>query len=309
MRKFAAGVVFLGSARVSRVGCSVSLQQAFAVVATPRKVRDGEDAVATGACATRRRQQPVRIHKGGSRAPSRDGKQMRLGRTFQHRAAERSIHLMSMNWIRAHYDRVAVLAAALFLFCSALLIIRNVAQFGETFRVATAPARSPRCRHPKQSRWTKPPRNFVSRRSGRLAAGRDFSFRKNISSAPNGLPATLQTTEVHPPVPNEWLEQFGLPIADADVLTQDPDGDGFSNVGRMDKGTPNPTDKNSRPAFIAKLKMKSFSAEPFRMIFASSDGDTFGINTIDLKEPTQFLKIGRHDPGSRFKIVKFAEKS
>ena len=30
-----------------------------------------------------------------------------------------------MTWIRAHYDRVAVLAAALFLLCSALLIMRK----------------------------------------------------------------------------------------------------------------------------------------------------------------------------------------
>ena len=46
----------------------------------------------------------------------------------------------------------------------------------------------------------------------------------------NGLPATLQNTQVHPPVPNEWFEQFGLPIVDADVLDQDPDGDGFTNL-------------------------------------------------------------------------------
>ena len=44
-----------------------------------------------------------------------------------------------MTWIRTHYDRVAVLAAALFLFASALLIIRKVAQFGENFAVLQAP--------------------------------------------------------------------------------------------------------------------------------------------------------------------------
>ena len=38
--------------------------------------------------------------------------------------------------------------------------------------------------------------------------------------------------------------------------------------------------------------MKSFIAEPFRLVFASWVGDTFAINTNDLKEPTQFLKIG-----------------
>ena len=80
----------------------------------------------------------------------------------------------------------------------------------------------PRCRTRR--------RRCASRRNG-LSAGAPGLFvpEKHFIGA-NGLPATLQTTEVHPPVPNEWLEQFGLPIADADVLTQDPDGDGFTNL-------------------------------------------------------------------------------
>ena len=123
----------------------------------------------------------------------------------------------------------------------------------------------------------------------------------------NGLPATFQTTEVHPPVPNEWLEQFALPIADADVLSQDPDADGFTNLEEWQNQT-DPTDQNSHPAFIAKLKMKSFAQEPFRLVFASWVGDTFALNTSDLKEPTQFLKIGDAIRGTKFKIVKFIEK-
>jgi len=70
-------------------------------------------------------------------------------------------------------------------------------------------------------------KNYINHRNGHLAADRSCSFRKNISSAQTDFRPTLQTTEVHPPVPNEWLERFGLPIADADVLEQDLDGDGF----------------------------------------------------------------------------------
>jgi hypothetical protein len=43
-------------------------------------------------------------------------------------------------------------------------------------------------------------------------------------------------------------------------------------------------------------------------MFSSWVGDTFAINTIDLKEPTQFLKIGDTIAGTRFKIVKFTEE-
>ena len=123
----------------------------------------------------------------------------------------------------------------------------------------------------------------------------------------SGLPATLQSTEVHPPVPNEWLEEFGLPITDGDVLSQDPDADGFSNLEEWQNHS-KPTDKNSHPAFIVKLKMKSFVQEPFRLVFASWVDDTFAINTNDLKEPTQFLKLGDPIRGTKFRLLRFTEK-
>jgi hypothetical protein len=213
-----------------------------------------------------------------------------------------------MTWIRANYDRVAVLAAALFLFASALLIIRNVAQFGENFSaLQTAPSPKPALPPPQavemeqaMEKLRQPAQWTFSARSGLFVPEKHFI-------GANGLPATLQTTEVHPPVPNEWLDQFNLPIADADVLSQDPDADGFTNLEEWQNHT-NPTDKISHPAFIAKLKLKSFVQEPFRLVFASWVGDTFALNTSDLKEPTQFLKIGDSIRGTKFQILKFSEK-
>jgi hypothetical protein len=54
--------------------------------------------------------------------------------------------------------------------------------------------------------------------------------------------------------------------------------------------------------------MKSFVQEPFRLVFASRVGDTFAINTNDLKEPTQFLRLGDPSRGTKFTLVKFSEK-
>ena len=122
------------------------------------------------------------------------------------------------NWIRAHYDRFALLVAALFLFLCAFFIWRNTMRFSENFAAlqlsplpkkavplpnATALQDAGQALH-QPAQWT------FGGRSGLFVPEKHFI-------GPNGLPATLQNTEIHPPVPNEWLEQFGLPIAEADV--------------------------------------------------------------------------------------------
>ncbi len=213
-----------------------------------------------------------------------------------------------MNWIRAHYDQFLVLVAALFLLLCAIFIWRQTSQFAENFSaVRSAP--------PPKKAGPLPNATELQEAAQQLHQPAQWTFggrsglfvpEKHFIGA-NGLPATLQNTEVHPPVPNEWLEQFALPIADADVLTQDPDGDGFTNLDEWQFHT-NPTDKNSRPDYLTKLKMKSFARQPFRMVFSSWVGDTYGINTIDLREPTQFLKIGDTIRGTRFKLINFKEK-
>ena len=60
-------------------------------------------------------------------------------------------------------------------------------------------------------------------------------------------------------MPNEWLEQFNLPIADADVLSRIRTGTD-SPTWMSGRGTTNPTDKDSHPAYLTKLKMKVVSA-------------------------------------------------
>jgi hypothetical protein len=213
-----------------------------------------------------------------------------------------------MDWVRSNYDRLAVFAGAVFLLLCAFFIWRGAAEFENNFATiqstgpqqpAAPPAKAVELDAAAQ-KLRQPPQWTFSGRSGLFVPEKHFI-------AANGLPATLQTTEVHPPVPNEWLEQFGLPIAESDVLAQDADDDGFPNLEEW-QGRTNPTDKASHPPFIAKLKMKSFTREPFRVVFASWTGDTFGLNSSDLKEPTQFLRLGETIRGTKFRLVDFAEK-
>jgi hypothetical protein len=212
-----------------------------------------------------------------------------------------------MDWIKAHYDRVTLIAAAIFLFISAIWIWWSAIQFGHRLvaqqpppqKAASPPAvaveldrAAQELQHPAQ--WKS------STRSGLFVPERHFI-------GENGLPATLQNTQVHPPVPNDWFEQYALAIEDADVLDQDPDGDGFSNLDEW-QGSTDPTNKDSHPDYLTKLHLVSATEEPFGYMFSSSVGGTFAINAIDQSEPTQFLKIGDVILGTEFKIVKFTEK-
>jgi hypothetical protein len=213
-----------------------------------------------------------------------------------------------MDWIRANYDRAAVLAAALFLLLCAVFIFLGTGSFDENFAgMQNAPApnnRIPAGRAPEiaeaMRRLQAPPQWTFSGRSGLFVPEKHF-----IDA--HGQPATLQDTLLHPPVPNEWLEEFGLAITEGDVLTQDPDGDGFDNLEEWE-GHSNPTEKTSHPPYVAMLKLKSFAQERFPLIFSSNVGETYAINNIDPKVPTQFLKVGNTVAGTKFKITGYTEK-
>ena len=211
------------------------------------------------------------------------------------------------DWIKANYDLVAVIAAAVFLLISAVCIWWGVIQFGN--RLVTQQPLRPKTASPPPvaveldhaaEQLEQPAQWKASTRSGLFVPEKHFI-------GANGFPATLQNTQVHAPVPNDWIEKFGLPIQDADVLEQDPDTDGFTNLDEWQGGT-DPTNKDSHPDYLTKLHLVSAKEEPFPLILSSWVGGTFALNTIDQSEPTQFLKVGAVIGGTDFKIVKFTEK-
>ena len=209
--------------------------------------------------------------------------------------------------IKANYDRAALMGAALFLFICAISIWWSAIQFGNRL-ITPQPSRGKPASQPPVSveldraaeQLQNPAQWKASKRSGLFVPEKHFV-------GADGLPATLQNTQVHAPVPNEWFEKYGLPIEDADALDQDPDKDGFTNLDEW-QGRTDPTNKESHPDYTTKLHLVSATEEPFRYMFSSRIKDKFGINTIDQSEPTQFLKVGEVIRGSDFKIVKFTEK-
>ena len=122
-------------------------------------------------------------------------------------------------------------------------------------------------------------------------------------------------TPIHPPVPNRWFDDAGLDLLDPKVLTQDPDKDGFTNLEEFSAKT-DPQDPKSHPEYITKLRLQRVIKKPFRFIFKSWFGNPeqpesldFQIETVDLKQPTQFVKMNAEVRGTSFKVTKFEMKS
>ena len=213
----------------------------------------------------------------------------------------------AIDWLKANYDRAVLIAAAVFLLISAVAIWWSAIQFGS--RLVTPPPAPPKTASQPPvaveldraaEQLQKPVPWKSSTRSGLFVPEKHFI-------GADGMPSTLQNTQVHPPVPNEWFEKYALPIEDADALEQDPDKDGFTNLDEW-KANTDPTHAESHPDYTTKLHLVSATEEPFRYIFASRTRDKFGINSIDESEPTQFLKVGQIIRGTDFKIMKFTEK-
>jgi len=211
-------------------------------------------------------------------------------------------------WLRANYDRAAALAAAGFLVLCAVGIFLSASGFSEKFGVLqNMPTQNNQIPAGQASAITegmkqlRAPSQWTS--SGRAGL---FVPEKHFIGA-DGQPAALQTTLLHPPVPNEWLEEFALPITEADVLTQDADSDGFTNLDEW-QGQTNPTEKESHPPYTLKLKLRSFAQEAFPLILSSSIGDTYAINSVDRRRPTQFLQIGELVAGTKYQLTGYTEK-
>ncbi len=141
----------------------------------------------------------------------------------------------------------------------------------------------------------------------------------------------------HPPVPNDWLERYGLNVLAASVLGEDPDEDGFTTLEEFvgldarshldNNGEPvmgadgkplpddstDPTKAVSHPAYHTKLELAKVVYIPFRLRLMSYDlpapggkpkkpsDTTVQINTIDRGNKTLFLPVGEDIPGTKFK--------
>ena len=241
-----------------------------------------------------------------------------------------------MDWIKKHYDQFALALLALVLLGLSVMLILRALSFGAGFSAATATAAvrdkvpplvlvpieeakktleaSPQWDEPNSRQ---PRKDGPERKYGALFVADRYVIGKEGTPKKTDQESFYTDTLTNQPIPNSWFIERNLPLLDPTVPFQDPDKDGFNNEDEWREKT-DPNNKESHPAYHTKLFIKQFIRVPFRLLFNAYDGDPkkdkidkfgFQINTMDLRQPTEFLKIGEKVTNTKFKLDKFEYKT
>jgi hypothetical protein len=220
-----------------------------------------------------------------------------------------------MTWIKENIEKLILILVALALLVSSILLVNRVLNFEKMFegvRIEVSKSRRveqvdtgaltevfEKLKFPDV--WTEFPEQSL------------FSAERYIEQG--GRLIKADADDIHAPISNEWLEHYGLDILDTTLKEQDMDSDGFTVLEEF-KSQTSPVDRNAHPDYWTKLRLKKFIRRKFRLIFSAYNGIpgkpeslTFQLNTLDLRQPTQFLKIDDRIAGTKFKIAGFKKKT
>jgi hypothetical protein len=237
-----------------------------------------------------------------------------------------------MNWIKKRYDQFLLALLAAGLLACAILIFLKVQSFGDYFtsavttipqdnKVAPVPLEKIDAAKEKMEKppaWTPTEENPTGPPArGSLFVSEHYITKDGTSPPEKPGPGSLYKDSLTgKDIPNTWFMKYGLPLLEKSVPLQDPDKDGFLNEDEWRENT-DPTNKDSHPPYYTKLFLARFVKIPFRLILKSYDGTpnkdpiekfSFQIDTIDLRQPSDFLKIGEMVPHTKFKLEKFEYK-
>ena len=233
-----------------------------------------------------------------------------------------------MDWIKNRYDQVALAVVALLLITFSAMLALNSQSFGEKFTDALAPV-VPNEKIPplvldrvdEAKAMLEKPASWVIESKEPKTRGSLFVSERYIIG-PEGVPKKPKEGSLYTdsltgkPIPNTWFLDNNLPLLDPTVTQQDPDKDGFTNEDEWREST-DPNNKDSHAPYHTKLFFKQLIKIPFRLVFNSYDGDpkkdkpenfSFQINTVDLRQPTEFKKIGETIPNTKYRLEKFEYK-
>ena len=232
-----------------------------------------------------------------------------------------------MDWIKKNYDQFLLVLASVALLSVAFLLIQRSKGFDERFTAAMVKGQ-PKKDVPalvlepvdiaKQAleapaQWKPSLENsffLVPKRYVIDAATKTPKQIKDVAGVPDSLSGKT--------IPSQWLLDNALDPLNANITKEDTDKDGFLNEDEW-RANPqtDPNNKDSHPPFVSKLFLVAWIKVPFRLLFNAIDGNpkkdkpekmSFQINTVDLRQPTEFLSIGQTVRNTKFKLKKFEYK-
>ncbi|HEY8900431.1 MAG TPA: Amuc_1099 family pilus-like system protein [Chthoniobacterales bacterium] len=218
-----------------------------------------------------------------------------------------------MDWLKQHYDRVILAVIGFLGLAFAGIIISQALSFGDIFASRNSSKKPNNAVPPPATELVKERLALITKpdewgpHKGSLFVSDPYLI-KDEGNPVN--PLEPGQPPLHPPIDNAWLVKYSLDYADPDLPNADPDNDKFSNLEEF-LGKTDPTSASSKPGYISKLRLAEFIQVPFRLKFSGSpdDGQTFAINTLDLRQPTQFLAMGAKIPNTPYKIVNYEKKT
>jgi hypothetical protein len=243
-----------------------------------------------------------------------------------------------MDWIKKNYDRFILALFAVALIGVAVMLFLSAQKFGDKFAEAmSSPPKSTKVPEVDMARVAEAKKSFetpsawepdTTIHGGRLFTSEQYYVENGKLVKPEG--GTLYVhSRTGDPIPNLFFTKNNLPLLDPKVPFGDQDGDGFNNEDEWYNGgkgvvkegvkseSTNPLKKDNHPPYYTVLQLKTWIKVPFRLRFNSYDGNpatdpvekmTFQINTLDLRQPTEFLKIGDTVANTKFKLKAFKFK-
>ncbi len=218
-----------------------------------------------------------------------------------------------MDWFKKHFDRVILAVLGLLVLAFAGVIIMQTLSFSDVFTSRDSAKRPSNAVPPPATGLLKERAALIAKpdewgpHKGSLFVSEPYLIKDGgepVNPLEPGQPP------LHPPIENAWLVKYNLDYADPNLPNADPDGDKFSNIEEY-SGKTDPTSAVSKPGYITKLRLLEFVKVPFRLKFSGTpdDGQTFSINTLDLRQPTSFLPLGALIPKTPYKIVNYEKKT
>ncbi len=236
-----------------------------------------------------------------------------------------------METLQKQYDKVALIVASVIAIAFAVILAMKSLAFGDQFEEKQVEQREElgdtgttlitKCinKLDVDQKWTRPENGGIEiplTVSLPIVEKKDGSIVNMADPATSGLRVAIHPREdADVDVSNRWLWKNGLDYTKTEVLTFDPDGDGFSNLEEY-LGQTDPQDAEQFPPFYTKLFLKERGEDRYTLRFSAAINPQFQVVRIfPERKKSWFKAVGESFPDAdadpakgRFTIVAINEK-